>query len=247
MAAGSADQLTCLTSMSLDTVTWGYLSIPDGIRQVESDAAGALAAFERAAAYAERFGDADLGAMARLGRGRSLIGLGETRDGPRAPRRCHGRGDVRRAVAARDRHRLLRFDRGVHRDLRPSPSTGLDPGVCPIGPSASPTGCPSAAAAWSIAAPCCASTATGPPRSTRRDGPRSGCSDRHPSPRSARRTTSRRSCIGCAASSALPSRPTARPASWGRRTEPGLALLLLARGRREAARTMIERALEEAA
>ncbi len=34
---------------------------------------------------------------------------------------------------------------------------------------------------------------------------------------------------------------------WGRRPEPGLALLLLARGRREAARTMIERALEEAA
>jgi len=34
---------------------------------------------------------------------------------------------------------------------------------------------------------------------------------------------------------------------WGRRPEPGLALLLLARGRRDAARTMIERALEEAA
>jgi len=34
---------------------------------------------------------------------------------------------------------------------------------------------------------------------------------------------------------------------WGRRPEPGLALLLLARGRADAARTMIERALDEAA
>jgi DNA-binding NarL/FixJ family response regulator len=70
-----------LEEHDLDTVTWGYLAIPDGIRQVEIDPAAALAAFETAAAYAERFGDADLGAMARLGRGRSLIGLGETERG----------------------------------------------------------------------------------------------------------------------------------------------------------------------
>jgi DNA-binding CsgD family transcriptional regulator len=70
-----------LDEHGVDTVTWGYLSIPDGIRKVESDPGGALAAFERAAAYAERFGDADLAAMARLGRGRSLIGLGETQKG----------------------------------------------------------------------------------------------------------------------------------------------------------------------
>ena len=70
-----------LDEHGLDTVTWGYLSIPDGIRQVESDPGSALAAFERAADYAERFGDADLAAMARLGRGRSLIGLGDTQKG----------------------------------------------------------------------------------------------------------------------------------------------------------------------
>ena len=65
-----------LDEHDLDTVTWGYLAIPDGIRLVEPDASAALEAFERAAAYADRFGDADLAAMARLGRGRSLIGLG---------------------------------------------------------------------------------------------------------------------------------------------------------------------------
>jgi len=70
-----------LDEHDLDTVTWGYLAIPDGIRLVEPDASAALEAFERAAAYADRFGDADLAAMARLGRGRSLIGLGEVGKG----------------------------------------------------------------------------------------------------------------------------------------------------------------------
>jgi ATP/maltotriose-dependent transcriptional regulator MalT len=70
-----------LEEHGLDTVERGYLAIPDGIRQVETDPAAALAAFERAETYAERFGDRDLAAMARLGRGRSLIGLGETERG----------------------------------------------------------------------------------------------------------------------------------------------------------------------
>ena len=70
-----------LDEHGLDTVTWGYLAIPDGIRLVEADATAGLAAFERAAAYADRFGDADLAAMARLGRGRASIGLGEVAKG----------------------------------------------------------------------------------------------------------------------------------------------------------------------
>jgi tetratricopeptide (TPR) repeat protein len=70
-----------LEEHDLDTVERGYLAIPDGIRNVETDPATALAAFERAAAYAERFHDPDLDAMSRLGRGRSLIGLGETERG----------------------------------------------------------------------------------------------------------------------------------------------------------------------
>ena len=67
-----------LDEHDLDTVERGYLAIPEGIGRVESDPAAALTAFERAAGYAERFRDPDLGAMARLGRGRSLIGLGQT-------------------------------------------------------------------------------------------------------------------------------------------------------------------------
>ena len=70
-----------LDEHDLDTVERGYLAIPEGIGQVEADPAAALAAFERAAGYAARFGDPDLGALSRLGRGRSLIGLGETERG----------------------------------------------------------------------------------------------------------------------------------------------------------------------
>ena len=70
-----------LDEHDLDTVERGYLAVPDGIRQVEADPAAALAAFQRAADYAERFGDANLMAISRLGRGRSLIGLGETERG----------------------------------------------------------------------------------------------------------------------------------------------------------------------
>jgi ATP/maltotriose-dependent transcriptional regulator MalT len=60
----------------------GYLLLPQGIRTLEGgDAAGALAIFGRAAAIGERFAEADLVAMGRLGRGRSLLGLGKTPEG----------------------------------------------------------------------------------------------------------------------------------------------------------------------
>jgi DNA-binding NarL/FixJ family response regulator len=65
----------------IDAVERGYLAIPEGISQVEADPASALVAFERAAAFAERFDDPDLAALSGLGRGRSLIGLGETARG----------------------------------------------------------------------------------------------------------------------------------------------------------------------
>ena len=76
---GRSSQL--LDEHQLDTVVRGYLAIPEGIRQVDHDPAAALMAFERAATFAERFADTDLSAMARLGRGRSLIALGETERG----------------------------------------------------------------------------------------------------------------------------------------------------------------------
>jgi DNA-binding CsgD family transcriptional regulator len=65
----------------LDTVERGYLAIPEGVRLEDVDQTAALAAFQRAADYAERFGDADLLALSRIGRGGSLIKLGETERG----------------------------------------------------------------------------------------------------------------------------------------------------------------------
>lgn len=70
-----------LDEHAIDSVERGYLAVPQGIALVEHDPETALAAFEIAAAYAERFGDRDLAALARLGRGRCLIGLGETERG----------------------------------------------------------------------------------------------------------------------------------------------------------------------
>jgi DNA-binding NarL/FixJ family response regulator len=70
-----------LDEHDIDSVERGYLAIPRGIALIEPDPAAALEAFELARAYAERFGDRDLAAMARIGRGRSLIGLGEMQRG----------------------------------------------------------------------------------------------------------------------------------------------------------------------
>lgn len=72
-----------LEEHGIDSVERGYLAIPQGIALVEPDPAAALEAFELARSYAERFGDRDLAAMARIGRGRSLIGLGEMQRGVR--------------------------------------------------------------------------------------------------------------------------------------------------------------------
>lgn len=70
-----------LEEHGIDSVERGYLAIPQGIALVERDPARALEAFELARSYAERYGDKDLAAMARLGRGRSLIGLGDVERG----------------------------------------------------------------------------------------------------------------------------------------------------------------------
>lgn len=62
----------------LDCVTRGYLEIPAALRSAdEGDAATALAAFERASEVAAKFHDRDLATLGRLGRGTSLVALGE--------------------------------------------------------------------------------------------------------------------------------------------------------------------------
>ena len=229
----------------LDTVTWGYLSIPDGIRLVEPDAAAALEAFERAAAYAERFGDADLAAMARLGRGRSLIGLGEV-----------GKGlalldDAMVAVTSDELSPLVTgivycgaieaftdlFDVRRAQDWTQALSDWTDRqtdglpfrGRCMVyrsslmrlhGDWSTALAEARRAEAWLLRPP-----------------PEPAVGEAYYEQAELHRL---RGEFG-------PAETAYREGSqWGRRPEPGLALLLLARGRGDAARTMIERALEEA-
>ena len=67
----------------LDSVVRGYLLTPVALKSLffEGDPALALRTFEQMAGIAGRYGDADLMALSRLGRGRALIGLGRTEDG----------------------------------------------------------------------------------------------------------------------------------------------------------------------
>ncbi|MGH7501636.1 MAG: LuxR C-terminal-related transcriptional regulator [Longimicrobiales bacterium] len=58
-------------------VEQGYLLMPDGIELIDRDPAGAYARFDEAEQIAQRFADPDLLALARHGRGRALIRLGE--------------------------------------------------------------------------------------------------------------------------------------------------------------------------
>ena len=61
-----------------DCVEYGYLILPTAMRLVnEGDIKAAFAAFSEADAIGTRYADADVMALARMGRGRTLIGLGQ--------------------------------------------------------------------------------------------------------------------------------------------------------------------------
>lgn len=65
-----------------DCVEQGYLLFPAALRRIfDGDDAAAYAAFARATEIGERFGDADLVALARHGQGRALIRMGKTAEG----------------------------------------------------------------------------------------------------------------------------------------------------------------------
>jgi DNA-binding NarL/FixJ family response regulator len=65
-----------------DCVEQGYLVLPPAIQSMfEGRIEASRAAFARAAAIGERFGDRDLTMLARHGEGRALIGLGEVERG----------------------------------------------------------------------------------------------------------------------------------------------------------------------
>ncbi|MEO6207447.1 MAG: LuxR C-terminal-related transcriptional regulator [Candidatus Limnocylindrales bacterium] len=62
----------------LDCVERGWVLVPQALRLLEGgDAAAGLEVFDRIAVIAERFADPDLDALGRLGRGRALIALSE--------------------------------------------------------------------------------------------------------------------------------------------------------------------------
>jgi DNA-binding CsgD family transcriptional regulator len=62
----------------VDCVERGYVMVPDGLRLLDAgDPAAAFAIFDRAAEIADRFADADLGALGRLGRGQALIRMAD--------------------------------------------------------------------------------------------------------------------------------------------------------------------------
>ena len=135
-----------------DGVERGFLLIPQALQALMAGRpADAFAIFEQVAAIAERFDDADLRTMGRLGRGQSLIAMGETRRGVAAPRRGDDRGDRRRGLADRVGDRLLRRHRGVPVDVRPPARAGVDRGARTLVASRSPTWSRSAATASSSA------------------------------------------------------------------------------------------------
>ena len=60
----------------------GFLQVPAGLRALSGgEAEAALEAFTRAAEAGDRFGEPDLAAMGRLGRGQALVRLGATEEG----------------------------------------------------------------------------------------------------------------------------------------------------------------------
>jgi len=71
-----------LEADGLDVVERGYLLIPEALLALENgDAQSAFALFERVAELARRFGDDDLATYGRLGRGQSLVTMGEVARG----------------------------------------------------------------------------------------------------------------------------------------------------------------------
>jgi DNA-binding CsgD family transcriptional regulator len=65
-----------------DAVERGYLLVPQALRALDSgDPSGAFTIFDEAAAIAARFDDPELSTLGRLGRGQCLIAMGETARG----------------------------------------------------------------------------------------------------------------------------------------------------------------------
>jgi hypothetical protein len=134
---------------SLDCVEQGYLLLALAAQRfVEGEAATAYATFGQAAKIGDRFGDRDLAALAQMGRGRALLGLGETAEGMALLDEAMvavEAAEVSPVVAGR----LLRRDPGVPGVLRCAPGAGVDGGADRLvrvaaGPGALPRSMPGA-------------------------------------------------------------------------------------------------------
>jgi ATP/maltotriose-dependent transcriptional regulator MalT len=64
-----------------DRVERGYLSLPLALQALDTDPAAALAMCNEIAAVADHFGDPDLVALSRLGRGQALVAMGDVSRG----------------------------------------------------------------------------------------------------------------------------------------------------------------------
>jgi DNA-binding NarL/FixJ family response regulator len=70
-----------LDASGIDCAELGYLRIPAALQELDSGGASALELFSDIAGIGERFADADLTALGRLGRGQALIRQGDTAEG----------------------------------------------------------------------------------------------------------------------------------------------------------------------
>ena len=95
----------------------------------------------------ERYRDAELTTLARIGEGRCLIYLGEIADGRRPARRGHGRRRRQRGVRHRHRRRLLHGDRGMPRAVRRRAGRTSGPPRSAGGATANPSSCSTAGSA----------------------------------------------------------------------------------------------------
>ena len=137
--------------------------------EAAGDFDGAAATAAAAAEIGERFGDADLFALATFtSRATSWCSTGGCREGLALLDEAMVAVDGGRAVADRHRDRLLRRDHDLRGGLRRCAAHGSGRTPCAAGASSSPTWWPSPAAASSIALRSCSSTAPGRTRSRRR-------------------------------------------------------------------------------
>lgn len=71
-----------LESSDIDCAERGYVRVPEGLQLLESgESSAALEVFDAIAALGERFGDRDLRAFGWLGRGQALVSRGDTTEG----------------------------------------------------------------------------------------------------------------------------------------------------------------------